>query len=205
MSHVRHPSLDTSKHAKRKPDTKLADRTAVTSTRPAADLAAQSSNLKFTQDKPHLSGDVSTDLSAMLASVREDLAEAQKMRAELQSRLDSTTAELEKLKEKSAVDAKRIGDLATERNQLVVRLRDRDEELRGKSKLLEVSSFHSISERCSSQFQNVQDELVSLNLQLNMSDDKNQKLKKENQDLVDRWMARMGKEADAMNDASKFS
>lgn len=61
------------------------------------------------------------------------------MRAELQGRLDSITSELEKLKEKSAVDTKRIGVLTTERNQLMTRLRDKDEELKGKSKLLEVS------------------------------------------------------------------
>ncbi len=30
-------------------------------------------------------------------------------------------------------------------------------------------------------------------------------LQQENRELVDRWMAKMGKEADAMNDASKFS
>jgi hypothetical protein len=51
----------------------------------------------------------------------------------------------------------------------------------------------------------VQDELVSLNLQFNMAEDRSKKLEKENRELVDRWMARMGKEADAMNDASKFS
>jgi len=31
-----------------------------------------------------------------------------------------------------------------------------------------------------------------------------EKLKRENKELVDRWMARMGEEADAMNNASKF-
>jgi hypothetical protein len=47
--------------------------------------------------------------------------------------------------------------------------------------------------------------MVSLNLQVNMSDERNKKLQKENQDLIDRWMARMGQEADALNNASKFS
>lgn len=37
-----------------------------------------------------------------------------------------------------------------------------------------------------------------------MAEDQVQKLKKENEDLVERWMARMGKEANAMNEASKF-
>lgn len=53
--------------------------------------------------------------------------------------------------------------------------------------------------------QDIQDELATLNLQLNMAEDKSNRLQRENQELVDRWMARMGKEAEAMNDASKFS
>jgi hypothetical protein len=52
--------------------------------------------------------------------------------------------------------------------------------------------------------QSVQDELASLNLQLNMAEDRSSKLRRENQELVDRWMARMGQEADAMNEASRF-
>ena len=51
----------------------------------------------------------------------------------------------------------------------------------------------------------MQDELVSLNLQFNMAEERSKRLEKENRELVDRWMARMGKEADAMNDASKYS
>jgi hypothetical protein len=47
--------------------------------------------------------------------------------------------------------------------------------------------------------------MATLNLQLNMSEEKSTRLQKENQDLVDRWMARMGQEAEAMNNASKFS
>jgi len=38
-----------------------------------------------------------------------------------------------------------------------------------------------------------------LTLQLNVAEQKSASLKKENKELVDRWMARMGKEADAMN------
>ena len=37
-----------------------------------------------------------------------------------------------------------------------------------------------------------------------MAEDTNKKLKLENQELVDRWMARKGQEAEAMNTASKF-
>lgn len=53
--------------------------------------------------------------------------------------------------------------------------------------------------------QDVHDETVSLTLQLNMADERSQRLEKENKELVDRWMKRMALEADAMNDGSKFS
>ena len=53
--------------------------------------------------------------------------------------------------------------------------------------------------------QDLHDEAVSLTLQLNLAEERSQKLQGENKELVDRWMARMGKEADAMNDESKFS
>lgn len=46
---------------------------------------------------------------------------------------------------------------------------------------------------------------MSLTLQLNMAEDKCRKLERENKELVDRWMARMGEEADALNKASRFS
>ena len=46
---------------------------------------------------------------------------------------------------------------------------------------------------------------MTLNLQLNMAEERSKKLEEENQELVDRWMARKGQEADAMNTASKFS
>jgi hypothetical protein len=53
--------------------------------------------------------------------------------------------------------------------------------------------------------QDVQTETVSLNLELNMAIQRSEKLKGENQNLIDRWMALKGQEADAMNDASRFS
>lgn len=46
---------------------------------------------------------------------------------------------------------------------------------------------------------------MSLNLQFNMAEDKAKRIEKENKELVDRWMVRMGQEAEAMNKASKFS
>ncbi|EEH22741.1 hypothetical protein PABG_04952 [Paracoccidioides brasiliensis Pb03] len=123
------------------------------------------------------------------AAVRQDLAEAQRSRTELLDKLSRTTAELEKLKKKTRADTRRIEMLVGERAQLMTRVKDRDEELRGKAKLLD----------------NLQSELVSLNLQFNMAEERSKKLETENKELVDRWMARMGQEAEAMNKASKYS
>ena len=123
-----------------------------------------------------------------IVAIRQDLAKAQQERGEMQIRLDATSRELEALKARSKTDGKRINNLSAGVTQMTVRIRDRDEELKGKSKLLE----------------NVQDELVTLNLQLNMADEETMKLRRENQELIDRWMKRIGKEADDMNDESRF-
>lgn len=66
---------------------------------------------------------------------------------------------------------------------LVQKLKDRDEELRGKTKLLD----------------DLHDEVISFNLQLNMSEMTVKKLRDENNELIDRWMASKGREAEEMN------
>jgi DNA repair exonuclease SbcCD ATPase subunit len=137
---------------------------------------------------PTTGADSPNSSATQLAQLRQDLAKAQAERADLQIRLDSAVQNLDTLKAKSKTDAKRITQLNATVAQLTTKLRDRDEELRGKAKLIE----------------NVQDENVTLNLQLNMAEERSAKLKKENQELVDRWMARMGQEADRMNEEGKF-
>lgn len=127
--------------------------------------------------------------SPTLVQIRQDLAKAQQERGDLHSRLEAASRELATLKGKTKLDNKRIAQLTSTLSQLTIRLRDRDEELKGKAKLIE----------------DVQDENVTLNLQLNMVEAQSEKLKQENKELVDRWMARMGKEADKMNEANKFS
>lgn len=126
--------------------------------------------------------------TTQLTQLRQDLSKAQTERADLQARLDTALRDLETLKAKARADNKRVTQLNASVSQLTVKVRDREEELRGKAKLIE----------------NVQDENVTLNLQLNVLEEQSAKLKKENQELVDRWMARMGKEADRMNAEGKF-
>ncbi|EAW17588.1 ATG16 family protein [Aspergillus fischeri NRRL 181] len=133
-----------------------------------------------------LAGPSVTDI---LAATRADLSEAQRARSELQARLTELSTELEKLRKRSTQDGRRIHALESEVTHLQMRVKDRDAELKGKAKLLE----------------DFQDELATLNLQLNMAEERSSRLQRENQELIDRWMARIGREAEAMNDASKFS
>jgi hypothetical protein len=120
--------------------------------------------------------------------IRQDLAKSQQERSDIQIKLELVQKELDALKVKSKADARKLAQVSTTVSQLTTRIRDRDEELRGKAKLVE----------------SVQDENVTLNLQLNMAEEQGMKLKRENEDLVNRWMARKGREADKLNEEGGF-
>ncbi|KAI1277684.1 autophagy-related protein 16 [Xylaria sp. FL0933] len=121
--------------------------------------------------------------AAAAAQLRLELAEALRGRGHAQSRLKAAEAELAALRSKSRVDGKRIADLTSERNALAARVRDLNEELDKKKKFLK----------------DIQDDNLTLNMELNMTIQKKAKVEAENKELVDRWMKRMGHEADALN------
>lgn len=159
-----------------------------------ADQHAQLTKLKTVIERP--SGDEKPSRSSKTsspapsaASIRADLVEAQTRRAEIQAKLDRTSDALARLQNKSKEDEQRIRELTAEKNILGTRLRDRDSELKEIRKLLS----------------DVQGETVTLNLELNSEIERNDKLVAENKTLVDRWMARMGQEAEKMNLESKFT
>lgn len=52
--------------------------------------------------------------------------------------------------------------------------------------------------------ESVHDEMAGLELELNMSEQKAERLKGENEELVRRWMERMGVEAERMNVESRW-
>ncbi|KAK4085525.1 uncharacterized protein Triagg1_515 [Trichoderma aggressivum f. europaeum] len=122
-----------------------------------------------------------------VAQLRLDLAEALRSRGVAETRLRTAEEELDKLRSKTKQDSKSIRDLTGERTTLATKVNDREYELREKRKLVE----------------NVQDEMIALNLQLSMAEKERDRLKKENSELIDRWMKRMGQEADAMNLANE--
>jgi hypothetical protein len=57
----------------------------------------------------------------------------------------------------------------------------------------------SANERSAHISKDVHDEVISLNLQLNMSEQRVKDLRAENKELIDRWMAYKGQEAEEMN------
>ncbi|KAI1769152.1 autophagy protein 16 [Hypoxylon sp. FL1150] len=147
--------------------------------KPQAPLSEKPSTSKVTS-----APDVTSSTSdANTAQIRLELAEALRSKGQLQSRLKAAEDELKKLRSKTKVDTKRISDLAIERNSLLSKLKDRNEELVGKNKMLK----------------DIQDDNLTLNIQLDVTEQKVAKVAAENKELVDRWMKRMRHEADAMN------
>ncbi|KAF4337366.1 Autophagy 16 [Fusarium beomiforme] len=122
-----------------------------------------------------------------VAQLKQDLAEALRSKGVAEKRLRASEEELIQLRSKHKTDTKSIRELTAERNSLTTRLKDREYELREKRKLIE----------------QVQDEMLALNIQVSMAEKERDKVKKENKELVDRWMKRMAQEADAMNLANE--
>ncbi|KAH6670240.1 autophagy protein [Plectosphaerella plurivora] len=122
-----------------------------------------------------------------LAQLNFDLAEALRAKGTLQTRVKKAEDELADLRNKTKSDARLLKDITAERSTLATKLKDREYELREKRKLVE----------------DVQDEMISLNLQVHMAEQQRDKARKENTELVDRWMKKMAQEAEAMNLANE--
>ncbi|KAK9781833.1 putative Autophagy-related protein 16 [Seiridium cardinale] len=163
----------------------LADRVASLEAEKAVLLQSSPAQPKTTSSGSTPSSADSSDPT--IAQLRLDLAEALRAKGQLQTKFKNADAELQKLRSKSKVDDKRIHDLTTERNSLTSKLRDRNEEVVGKTRLLK----------------DVQDDNLTLNIQLDVRENDLKKLKSENKELVDRWMRKMEKEAEAMNLANE--
>ncbi|KAK6077836.1 Autophagy protein 16 [Seiridium cupressi] len=163
----------------------LADRVASLEAEKAVLLQSSPAQPKTTSSGSTPSSADSSDPT--IAQLRLDLAEALRAKGQLQTKFKNADAELQKLRSKNKVDDKRIHDLTTERNSLTSKLRDRNEEVVGKTRLLK----------------DVQDDNLTLNIQLDVRENDLKKLKSENKELVDRWMRKMEKEAEAMNLANE--
>jgi hypothetical protein len=126
------------------PDAKLADRTAILQNATPKETPPLQAESKSASPKPQdrkagkgKDAPGSPALGDAVAKVRQDLSEAQRSRGLLETRLQSVTEELQKLKIQSSLDSQRIRELMKESAILARGLKDRDEELKGKAKLLE--------------------------------------------------------------------
>ncbi|KAG5959068.1 autophagy protein 16, interacts with Atg12p-Atg5p [Claviceps cyperi] len=153
----------------------------------ASNAALEARVSKAPKAKSSKSGALPTTDDPVVAQLRLDLAESLRSKGVTEGRLRAAEEELSKLRTKTKDDARSVKALGTERALLTTRLEDREHELREKRKLLE----------------DVQDEMITLNLQMSMAEKERDKVKRENKELVERWMARMAQEAEAMNLANE--
>ncbi|GAB1733664.1 hypothetical protein NU195Hw_g6738t1 [Hortaea werneckii] len=177
--------------------TKLADRAALLEAKPSAAVASSPTPTPSGKDrtdtstKPRGGNDPESDVHLphdLLAGLRTDLASTQRARAALQTQVEDLTATISTLQTQNQSSATQIAQLSRQKADIDRKLRDRDEELKGKGRLVEQA----------------QDEMVALGLQLNVAEEQKEKLTRENQELVDRWMKRMGEEAERVNRDSRW-
>ncbi|KAK7202535.1 putative autophagy protein Apg16 [Myxozyma melibiosi] len=102
-----------------------------------------------------------------------------------------TSPEIDNLKSTNArlsQDTIRISTLRAERTTLDSKLRTRNEEFKERSRAIQM----------------LQDEILTYQIQLNIAEENAAKLQNENRELVRRWMERVSREAEKLNDANAF-
>ena len=174
------------------PDTKLADRTASLSARPTAPpapLSPHPSTGKERADTPAKNRPPSSQEDPdSLQRLRTDLSSTQKARLALQTQVSTLTTTLSDLQLQQNTTRTQLSTLQRQKADLERKLKDREEEIRMKAKLVE----------------RAQDEQVAQALQLNMAEERAGKLERENAELVERWMKRVGEEAERVNRDSRW-
>lgn len=153
-------------------DTKLADRT-----------AAAAATSTATPTSPHPATATTDPTSTTTAQLQTDLLAAQKARSTLLSSLSNLESTIATLRSQTSSLTSQLNLSNTQKSALERKLRDREEELRQKKKFAD----------------DAQDEVVALQLQLNLSEEKGEKVRRENEELVRRWVERMGVEVERVN------
>ncbi|KAK0267895.1 autophagy protein 16, interacts with Atg12p-Atg5p [Friedmanniomyces endolithicus] len=164
--------------------TRLADRTATLAANPPT---PQPPTSNLPKSKP-TSKDPDPTPNDLLSNLRADLSTTQKARQTLATQVVDLTLALTTLHSTSATSTSQLALLTRQKADTERKLRDRDEELRGKDRMVVLA----------------QDEMVAQGLQLSLAEQKGEGLRRENRELVARWMDRMGKEAERVNRDSKW-
>jgi chromosome segregation ATPase len=166
--------------------TQLADRTAsVEAKLLAIEIGAGTTASADTQGA---SGDLVSHLRAELASAREELARTQQSETTARERVTQLASELETTRKDVGTHTTHIEKLTRQVALLTRKLKDRDAEAREQRKLIE----------------RIQDEMVGLNLEKNMAEQKKELAEKELEELEGRLMEWKRKEAEKMNDESRW-
>lgn len=157
-------------------DTKLADRTAAAASTPSSAAPATPPPATATTDP-------STTSAATTQKLQTDLLTAQKARSTLLSSLSTLELQLTTLRSQTNSLTSQLNTSNSQKAALERKLRDREEELRQKKKFAD----------------DAQDEVVALQLQLNLAEEKGERVRRENEELVRRWVERMGVEVERVN------
>lgn len=115
--------------------------------------------------------------------LRSDLAVAQRSKAGLEAEAVALRAQVSTLTLRITSATSLAAGLVRDKAALETKLRDREEEIREKRRLVE----------------RVQDEMVGLEMEINVTGEKLLELQRENEELVRRWMETKGREAEKMN------
>lgn len=115
--------------------------------------------------------------------LRSDLAVAQRSKAGLEAEAVALRAQVSTLTLRITSATSLAAGLVRDKAALETKLRDREEEIREKRRLVE----------------RVQDEMVGLEMEINVTGEKLLELQCENEELVRRWMETKGREAEKMN------
>jgi DNA repair exonuclease SbcCD ATPase subunit len=120
-----------------------------------------------------------------ISQLRADLATANNIRAEQESKLKIAKTETSDLQATRTQQMKRISELEKQARALEIKVRNNAEELVGQRKLA----------------REAQDEMLALQVEMNAKDKRLQKVEADNKMLVDRWMTEKGEAAQRMNEA----
>ena len=129
-----------------------------------------------------------TSLESQLQSMRDELATLYKTQSQNAQRLLVLNEQIRNKDEREREQT----DETRKTNDEIMRLKRKEEDLRGvvgeKDKMIQL----------------LQDELSALSLELNQVEIRNEDLKRDNANLLQRWLDRMNDEAEKMNEGNQF-
>ncbi|CDZ98388.1 Autophagy-related protein 16 [Phaffia rhodozyma] len=160
---------------------------AATSTKPSDGRSGPSSGLSTTEDNPVLQAYVSS-LEGTINGLRTELSDVYKNQGQNTQKLLTLTETIQEKDHQARLDQEELRRLT-------------DGETRWKRGTEEWSERLRIKDH---DIQNLQDEITTLNLELSQVLLRNEALKADNANLLNRWIEKMNDEVDGMNMANEF-